>query len=145
MVENDSMKRVLAIGAFIAVFSMAFVACQSMGESDSPSQEPEGSEKVSTASVLGVEEFMRNVEQYRQGSVTVEGVVSTVNAENQLVGLIDTREFQECKVTTCSALTLPIHWSGSMPKVQEMIQVKGKLQEKDGRFVFLAQKMERQG
>ena len=139
------MKRVLAVGAFIVLSSMAFVACQSMGGSDSSSQEVEDAEKVFTARVLGVEEFMRNVEQYRQSSVTLEGVVSAVSVENQLVGLIDIREFRECKITTCSALTLPIRWSGSMPQVQEMVQVKGKLQEKDGRFVFLAQEMEKQG
>ena len=139
------MKRVLAVGALIVLSSMAFVAWQSMGGSDSSSQEVEDAEKVSTSRVLGVEEFMRNVEQYRQSSVTLEGVVSAVSVENQLVGLIDIREFRECKITTCSALTLPIRWSGSMPQVQEMVQVKGKLQEKDGRFVFLAQEMEKQG
>ena len=139
------MKRALVVGAFIVLSLMAFVAWQSMGGYDSSSQGLEDAERISTASALGVEEFMRNVEQYRQSTVTVEGVVSTVSAENQLVGLIDVREFQECKITTCSALTLPIHWSGSMPQVQERVQVKGKLQEKDGRFVFLAQEMEKQG
>ena len=111
------MKRVLAVGAFIVLSLMAFVAWQSMGGYDSSSQGLEDAERISTASALGVEEFMRNVEQYRQSTVTVEGVVSTVSAENQLVGLIDVREFQECKITTCSALTLPIHWSGSSLEV----------------------------
>lgn len=139
------MKRGLLIGVCVVFFSVFFLVWQNWDAPGLLSQGSGTSEPVAAARALGVEQFMRNAEQYRQSTVAIQGVVSSVSTENQLVGLIDTREFKDCKITTCSALTLPVQWAGAMPQVQETIQVTGTLQQRDGSFVFRAQDLEKQG
>lgn len=91
--------------------------------------------------VLGVEELMQNVEQHR-GPIRVEGVVSAVASDHQALTLIDTRELRECGVITCARLKLPVRWGGAMPHVGEIVHVEGKVQEQDGKHLFVARKIE---
>ncbi len=97
----------------------------------------------SSGQALGIEILMRNVDQHRTGPVIVEGVVSVTDAANRTLALIDIAEFQECGVTNCAALTLPIRWSGPMPQLQSFVRVKGDVQEQDNRLVFVAQTLEK--
>ena len=60
-----------------------------------------GEETAAPPKVLGVDEFMKNVDRYR-GKVSLEGVVSAVAPEQQAISLIDSGEFQACNVTTCA-------------------------------------------
>ncbi len=92
--------------------------------------------------VLGVDEFMKNVDRY-QGKVSLEGVVSAVVAEQQAISLIDTKEFRACGVTTCAQLTLPVQWRGPMPAVSDQIRVEGQAQEVKGKLIFVADKVEK--
>jgi hypothetical protein len=87
--------------------------------------------------VFGVEQLMLEVDKY-QGSYRVEGVVSTVAPAEQMFSLIDIKEFKECGVTTCSPLTLPVHWSGSMPAIKDAVRVAGEVREVKGKLVLEA-------
>jgi hypothetical protein len=91
--------------------------------------------------VLGVEELMQNVKRHR-GTIRVEGVVSAVASDRQALTLIDTRELRECGVTTCARFKLPVRWTGAMPRVGEIVQVDGEVQEQDGKRLFIARKLE---
>ncbi len=62
---------------------------------------------ASLPKVLGVDDFMKNVDRYR-GKFGLEGVVSTVDPEHKAVSLIDAKEFQARGVTTRAQLTLPV-------------------------------------
>ncbi len=102
---------------------------------------PAGSIKTTAdKSVLGVDQFMTNVSQYR-GPVLIEGVVSGVFPENRMVALIDTNEFKACGVTTCAKLTLPIQWTGQMPRIQDTVRVAGHVQQLQGKLVFVGQRL----
>ena len=92
--------------------------------------------------VVGVEALMKNVNEHR-GVLRVEGVVSVVSAEHQSLTLIDTRELEECGVTTCAEFKLPVRWKGSMPAVRDVVRVEGEVQEKDGKRVFVATGLEK--
>ena len=96
----------------------------------------------SPQAVLGVDEFMKNVDRYR-GKVSLEGVVSAVAPEQQALSLIDCGEFQACGVTTCAQLTLPVQWPGPLPKVGDRVRIDGKVQEVQGKLMFVAEKLEK--
>jgi len=88
--------------------------------------------------VVNVDDLMKSPEGYT-GAIVVEGVVSSVSPEQKIIGLIDTREFDTCRITTCSLYTLPVQWSGPMPKVEDSVQVTGEVQKYNEKFSFVAQ------
>lgn len=90
-----------------------------------------------TGAPLGVDDLMRNVDQHR-GPVSVAGVVSGASAAEQMLVLIDAKEFADCGTTTCATLALPIRWTGAMPQVSQTVQVDGQVQEVAGKLVFVA-------
>jgi hypothetical protein len=96
----------------------------------------------SPQAVLGVDDFMKNVDRYR-GKVSLEGVVSAVAPEQQAVSLIDAKEFQACGVTTCAQLTLPVQWRGPMPAVGALVRVEGQARKIKGKLMFVADKLEK--
>jgi hypothetical protein len=86
---------------------------------------------------IGVEHFMRNVDDYPD-VVQVEGVVSDVRGNDRLFTLIDIREFEECGVTDCAPLSLPVRWGGTQPDVKDLVKVRGRVEKMDGKLVFAA-------
>jgi len=101
-----------------------------------------GEVAASPKKVLGVDDFMKNVDRYR-GKVSLEGVVSAVAPEQQAISLIDSGEFQACGVTTCFQLTLPVLWRGPLPAVRDLVGVEGQAQEVKGKLMFVADKLEK--
>jgi hypothetical protein len=101
-----------------------------------------GEVAASPPKVLGVDDFMKNVDRYR-GKVSLEGVVSTVAPEQKAISLIDAKEFQACGVTTCAQLTLPVQWRGPVPSVGDLVRVEGQTQEVKGKLMFVADKLEK--
>jgi hypothetical protein len=94
--------------------------------------------------VLGVQEFMKNVDRY-QGKVRLEGVVSAVSPADQALSLIDLQEFKDCGVTTCAPLTLPVKWKGPWPAVRDVVQLEGEVRESGGKLFFEALKLQKKG
>ena len=101
-----------------------------------------GDAAASSKTVIGVDDFMKNVDHY-QGNVSLEGVVSAVVPEQQAISLIDAKEFKACGVTTCAQLTLPVQWRGPMPAVRDLIRVEGEAQKVKGKLMFVADKVEK--
>ncbi|UCG88339.1 MAG: hypothetical protein JSW71_07290 [Gemmatimonadota bacterium] len=91
--------------------------------------------------VLDVDPFMENVDRFR-GPVRVTGVVNTASAADHMLTLIDRREFEECGVTTCAKLYLPVRWSGAMPESGQTVRVEGQVNEDDGKLVLVARTLE---
>lgn len=96
----------------------------------------------SESAVLGVQEFMKNVDRY-QGKVRVEGVVSAVSPAAQALSLIDVQEFKDCGVTTCAPLTLPVRWQGPWPSVNDVVQLEGELRKSGGKLFFEAKRLQK--
>lgn len=134
------MKRSLPVSiAIIAVLAAAwFVGDRVSGRSTSGGP---AASAGSPTDVLGVEQFMKAVDR-PQGVVRVEGVVSSASASDRLLTLIDRREFEECGVTTCAALYLPVRWSGPMPSVTELVRLEGQTMHEGGKLVFVARQVE---
>jgi hypothetical protein len=57
-----------------------------------------GEVAAASPKVLGVDDFMKNVDRYR-GKVRLEGVISAITPEQQVISLL-AGEFQACNVTT---------------------------------------------
>ena len=123
--------------ALITVIAVAIIMAVSMAQGLQAGEVP-----ASTKKVLGVDEFMKNVDRYR-GKVSLEGVVSAVAPEQQTISLIDSGEFQACNVTTCAQLTLPVQWRGPMPVLRDLVRIEGQAQEVKGKLVFVADKLEK--
>ena len=92
--------------------------------------------------VLGVQEFMKNVDRHR-GQVRVEGVVSAVSPADQALSLIDIQEFKDCSVTTCAPLTLPVKWQGPWPAIRDVVQLEGEVRESGGKLFFQAKRLQK--
>jgi len=101
-----------------------------------------GGVAASPQRVLGVDDFMKNMDRYR-GEVSLEGVVSGLAPEQQAISLIDGGEFQACGVTTCARLTLPVQWRGPLPAVGDLVRIEGQAQEVKGKLMFVADKLEK--
>jgi len=91
--------------------------------------------------LLGVDQLMKNVDQYK-GTIRVEGVVSFVSPQTEMLALIDSKEYVKCGVVTCSILTLPVHWKGAMPSVRHTVRVKGTVKERKGKLILEALELE---
>ncbi len=92
--------------------------------------------------ILGVDAFMRHPEGYA-GAVRVQGMVSAVSAADHTLALIDTQGCQDCGVTTCSRLQLPVRWEGALPVVRDMVRVTGGVKEINGKLLFIATALEK--
>ncbi len=123
--------------AFITTMAIAFLLVFSMGQDLQA-----GEVAASSPKVLGVDDFMKNVDRYR-GKVSLEGVVSAVAPEQQAISLIDRGEFQACGVTTCAQLTLPVQWRGPAPSMGDLVRIEGQAQEVKGKLLFVADKLEK--
>jgi len=97
--------------------------------------------QASPAGLLGVDEFMRSPDSH-PGTVRVQGVVSEVKSEDHLVVLIDSAEWEACGSVTCAPLSLPVRWTGTLPRVEESVEVSGRVQDESGKLVFVAEHLE---
>lgn len=92
--------------------------------------------------IVSVEDYMKNIDDYPD-SVVVEGVVSSVMPDDKIFTMIDVEEFRRCGVTNCAALTLPVSWSGDMPEEKDVLTVSGRVEDSDGKFIFVADAYEK--
>ncbi len=90
-----------------------------------------------TNGVPGVNSFMRGVDSYH-GRVQVEGIVKTVSAKNQTMGLVDCEGCEKCDQGSCAELVIPVRWSGTMPHPGDVVRVSGEVQKKKGKLTFVA-------
>ena len=86
---------------------------------------------------IGIREFMERSSP-GNGASTVEGVVSQISPDGELLALIDVAEFRECKVVTCAKLTLPVRWRGETPAVASIVRVTGTVRNDGVRRLFSA-------
>ncbi len=95
-----------------------------------------------TNGVVGVNKFMRDVDSY-PGRVQVEGIVKTVSAKSQSLGLGDCEGCGKCEAGSCAELVLPVRWTGAMPSVGQGVRVTGEVQKRKGKLTFVASAVEK--
>lgn len=96
---------------------------------------------AATNTPVGVDALMQGIDRYH-GALRVEGVVSAVSVEENVLGLIDLSELEKCGRTTCARFTLPIRWAGAMPAVGDVVRVEGEVTKANGKLVFVARTLE---
>lgn len=135
-------KSIILIGTVAAI---AIVAAWQLRTRSASSATLESPTPVSApGKALGIEALMKNVDSHRR-RIAVEGVVSALSPTNQMLGLIDVREFQTCGLEQCAEFTLPVRWTGTMPTLGRTVRAEGEVQETRGKFVFVAQTLEERG
>lgn len=116
-------------------------------DSDEPEEasidfvQPDAAASVSdrqTASVIGVDAFMRAGSEEEQPMV-IEGVVSAVSSDENMMALIDRLEYEQCSSLSCAKLTLPVRWVGPMPRLGQTVHATGRVADEDSGKVFVAQ------
>ncbi|MEK7812993.1 MAG: hypothetical protein AAB296_04465 [Candidatus Desantisbacteria bacterium] len=78
--------------------------------------------------VLNVDDVAADPAAYK-GTITVKGVVYSMNTSQKLFTMIDLREYERCKVVTCATKYLKVRWSGNLPVKEKKVMVIGKLRE----------------
>lgn len=121
------------LAALVSVLALA-VAAVSIARRETPTIAATGVAPAASASLVGVEAFMRGVDGLPR-VVLVAGVVRRVSSGG--FELVDAAGCSDC-ATGCQPLVLPVRWSGSPPGVGDAVQVRGGAVERDGRLVFEA-------
>lgn len=133
------MKRVFLFAGVVLVLSFALLAWRLRPQAK---QLAGGTVTADGAMpVVGVEALMHEVHRYR-GTLQIEGAVSAASAETHMLALIDTKELEQCGVTTCAPLSLPVRWTGTLPAVGQLVRIEGSVSESDGKLVFIAQTLD---
>ncbi len=128
------MKTTLIVWSMVVVIGFGALAQTASQPKAAPSA-PVGDTK--TNGVPGVNSFMRGVDSYH-GRVQVEGIVKTISAKNQTIGLVDSEGCEKCDQGSCAELVLPVRWSGTMPHSGDLVRVSGEVQKKKGKLTFVA-------
>ena len=105
-----------------------------------PQPSPTGHQAVmssNTNEIADVDAFMRTDQQPGRAA-SVEGVVARVDASTKMIALIDKGEYEKCSSTTCSALYLPVRWTGTMPKEEDTVVVQGEVTAEGTKLLFVA-------
>ena len=124
---------------FIATAGLAFLACT--GDTNNV-ETTQRTDKQELEKIYGVNELMQS-DSLPSGLVQLEGIVSGASPEEQRMALIDVSEFQACGVTTCASLYLPVQWNGPLPKIEEQVQIKGRIQDESGNLIFVAEALQK--
>jgi hypothetical protein len=127
---------------FIAVVGGAFFLWRGKTSGNEPLAAEGVVQDTESEEVLGVEPFMRAVDNYR-GPVRLEGAVSAVVPEDQALTIIDVGELERCGVVTCAPLYLPVRWDGDMPAVGDIVRLRGEIGESENKLIFIAGALER--
>ncbi len=121
--------------AYLGIIAVALLLVCNIGHS---LQAAEAS--ASPKAILGVDEFMKNVDRYRE-KVSLEGVVGAVVPRQQEITLMDKEKILVCPCVQVNLLT--VQWCGPMPAMGDLIGIEGQAQEVKGKLTFVADKLEK--
>jgi hypothetical protein len=92
---------------------------------------------------LGVDQLIKEVDRHK-GLVRVEGIVTAVVPDKQMIALVDIEQFKKCGLLSCPTyLVLPILWSGAMPSLKDAVIIEGQVKESGGKLVFEGKQIEK--
>lgn len=61
------------------------------------------------------------------GPVLIRGIVAGVNQQENVVALIDAREFEACGTVACATNYLPVRVTGTLPEPLSLVQITGEV------------------
>ena len=116
--------------AYLGIIVVAFLLVCSIGHSLHAAEAA-----ASPQAILGVDEFMKNVDRHR-GKVSLEGVVGAVVPREQEITLLDKEKILVCACVQVNLL--PVQWCGPMPAMGDLIRIEGQPQEVKGKLMFVS-------
>ncbi len=78
------------------------------------------------------------------GQIRILGIVSQVEQEQALFGLVDKAEGFSCLPGECSDCLVPVSWDGPMPEIGQITIVTGQIKSSSQGLVVTASKVNRQ-
>ena len=105
--------------------------------------EPIESERSSADGVLTVKQVCDNPEKFPE-QIKILGVVSQIEEDQALFGVVDKAEGLSCLGGQCSDCLLPVSWDGPMPEVGQTIIVTGQIASSAQGLVVAASRVDRQ-
>ena len=93
--------------------------------------------------MLEVDQLIKEVDRHK-GLIRVEGIVTAVVPDRQMVALVDIEQYKKCGVLMCPTyLVLPVMWSGTMPSLKDAVIVEGQVKESGGKLILEAKSLEK--
>jgi hypothetical protein len=96
------------------------------------------------AGALDVNSVASDPSAYK-GSIQVRGAVANVYPADSVFLLIDIREYKACGVVTCASKSVPVHYAGTPPKVEEELLVTGEMVSSPKGYVLAGKELQRLG
>ncbi len=90
--------------------------------------------------VIDVDQLSVDPSSYN-GEIDVAGAVSFVYPEQGTFVIIDRKEYAQCGVVTCAINKLPVQYSGKLPKIKDIANIKGELVQTNQGFVLKAKEV----
>lgn len=94
---------------------------------------------IDTSGKLSVKAVLASPKKFQDKTVTVAGIIYSLQKEENKMQLVDLTEcISSCNTTTCKVLTLPVHYkNASVPEVGSKVVVTGKITKSEGKFSFV--------
>lgn len=135
---SSTKKTILAISLTLFIIG-SIIGAKTLLEKLNTSSSTITTNQENNSIVVSVEGFAKNPYSYSDKEIRLEGVVSFVYPESQMIVLIGNKEYASCGVVTCAINQIPVSYAGLMPKVKDFIVATGKVsQTNDGKLLFKA-------
>lgn len=86
----------------------------------------------------GVDEYLKAAKH--DGGAAVVGVVEKVFPADKRFSMVDSKKFGCCDTPeNCVTGSLPVEWNGSMPIPKSTVRVRGKVEDRKGKLIFVAE------
>jgi hypothetical protein len=105
--------------------------------------EPPDADMPNSNGAFTVKQVCDNPEKLPK-QIKILGVVSQIEEDQALFGLVDKAEGLSCLGGQCSDCLLPVSWDGPMPEVGETIIVTGRIKSSSEGLVVAASRVDRQ-
>jgi hypothetical protein len=105
--------------------------------------EPSESDLPKIEGVLTVKQVSEHPEKV-PGQIRILGVVSQIEEDQALFGLVDETEGFSCLPEECSDCLVPVSWDGLMPEIGQTVIVTGQIESSQQGLVVAASRVDRQ-
>lgn len=116
------------LGFGIAVLSTLMIGCGA--------QQSQSDTTASADSSISVDQLVKAGENLTS-PLTVSGVVRSASASEDILTLIDAKEYETCGLSNC-CLFVPVRWTGDMPAIEAKVSVTGAIEKSPDGLVFVA-------
>lgn len=138
MQQKSRTTLLMLTGCLCLLLVIMAVGCSNQAEATKGTKDTTD-KTVAPGAVVSVEEAVRSAEAGTP-EFSVEGVVLTATAEDDLLTMIGLEAYKSCGLSDC-CLYLPVRWAGDMPTKEEVVVVTGAIEATDSGMIFVAREL----